>query len=159
MNMKIKVTERELKECLSNVMNRILEEGKTKKNGIEKAFKKGNRDAEREIYGDGFKSTDRPHKNMKKSQNKWRYDRNRVDENDSFDLENPEFIKNCVEVKTDLDKIESNIIDSVHKKFDTDYYTIGEDMVDGYFTFIVPINKKEDLVDYLINEWDVNIIE
>ena len=157
--MKIKVTERELKECLSNVMNRILEEGKTKKNGFEKAFKKGNRDAEREIYGDGFKSSDRVHKNLKKGQDKWKYDRNGIYENDSYDMENPEYIDKCVEIKTDLDKIETNIIDSVHQEFDTDYYTIGEDMVDGYFTFIVPENNKEELINYLINEWDVNIIE
>ena len=156
--MKIKVTRQELNECLTNVMNRILEEGKTKKNGIEKAFKKGNRDADRELYGDGFKSNDRPHKNFKKGQDKWRYDRNRLDEIDTFDLETPEYVENCAEIKTDLDNIETNIIDGVHQMFDTDLYTVGEDTVDGYFTFIIPKNKKDELIDYLIAQ-DVNIIE
>ena len=77
--MKIKISNSELKECITNVMNRIISEGKSDRcKGYEKASKKGNRDAEKEIYGDGFKSYDKVHKSQKdysrKGKGKWKYD-------------------------------------------------------------------------------------
>lgn len=64
--MKIRITQSELNECVTNAVKRIMSEGKSnRKNGFEKASKSANRDIEREYRGDGFKSYDKVHKNPK----------------------------------------------------------------------------------------------
>ena len=65
--MKIKVSKSELNECLSRAITRILSEGKDKKidMGYLKSNRKGNRDAEREMKGDGFKQNTKVHKSQK----------------------------------------------------------------------------------------------
>lgn len=64
--MKVKISRKELNECIVNAVSRVLSEGKTtKKDGFAKSLKKGNRDVEREYRGDGFKSYDRVHKSQK----------------------------------------------------------------------------------------------
>ena len=178
--MKIKVTNRELKECITNVMERIISEGKSKtRDGFNKATKKGNRDGEREIYGDGFKSYDKVHKSQKdysrKGKGKWKYDEELNE--DRLNFTRPEdmdivpdskpFIKynheydpseehsiNAVEVKTDIEEVETDLIDTILSNFDL----VEKDIVDGYITFVVPDKMKEEFINFLRNE-DVNIIE
>ena len=61
--MKVKVTQKELNECITNAVKRVLSESKfDKKRGFEKASKSANRDIERDVFGDGFKSYDKAHK-------------------------------------------------------------------------------------------------
>lgn len=91
--MKIKATQAELKECLTNAFKRIVNEGKTnKKDGFNKAFKSANREIERDTYGDGFKAYDKVHKSSKdysrKGKNRFRFN----DELDEavIDLSSPE---------------------------------------------------------------------
>ena len=178
--MKIKVTNRELKECITNVMERIISEGKSKtRDGFNKATKKGNRDGEREIYGDGFKSYDKVHKSQKdysrKGKGKWKYDEELNE--DRLNFTHPEdmdivsdskpFIKynheydpseersiDAVEIKTDIDEVETDLIDTILSNFDL----VEKDIVDGYITFVVPDKMKEEFIDFLRSE-DVNIIE
>lgn len=178
--MKIKVTNRELKECIANVMERIISEGKSKKHdGFYKATKKGNREGEREIYGDGFKPTDKVHKSLKdysrKGKGKWKYDEELNE--DRLNFTHPEdmdivsdskpFIKynheydpseersiDAVEIKTDIDEVETGLIDTILSNFDL----VEKDIVDGYITFVVPDRMKEEFINFLRSE-DVNIIE
>lgn len=71
--MKIKVNESELREIayemIKKALNEIVLEGKTKKinsdNGYLKANRQANREIEKELKGDGFKSTDKVHKSPK----------------------------------------------------------------------------------------------
>ena len=76
--MKVKISRKELNECIVNAVSRVLSEGKTKKDGFAKSMKKGNRDVEREYRGDGFKSYDIVHKTQKdysrKGKNKFNMD-------------------------------------------------------------------------------------
>lgn len=95
--MKLKVTQKELNECITNAVRRVLSESKfDKRHGFEKATKSANRDIERDVFGDGFKSYDKPHKTKKdysrKGKNKFNgrfYDENidesRVDLSSPFD--------------------------------------------------------------------------
>lgn len=178
--MKIKVTNKELKECITNVMERIISEGKskTRSNGIDKATKKGNRDVEKEIYGDGFKSYDKVHKSQKdysrKGKGKWKYDEElnegklNLNSPDDMDIEGEDVLASkrhyvdtyaddttpAVEVKTDIDEVETELIDTILSKYDM----IDTDRVDGYFTFIVPVKMEKEFIDFLRSE-DVNIIE
>ena len=167
--MKIKVTNRELKECITNVMERIISEGKSKtRDGFNKATKKGNRDGEREIYGDGFKSYDKVHKSQKdysrKGKGKWKYDEELNE--DRLNFTHPEdmdivpdskpFIKynheydpseehsiNAVEVKTDIEEVETDLIDTILSNFDL----VEKDIVDGYITFVIPDKMKEEFIN------------
>ena len=177
--MKIKVTNRELKECFTNVMERIISEGKSKKHdGFDKASKKGNRDGEREVYGDGFKSYDKVHKSPKdysrKGKGKWKYDeelnedRLNLNSPDDMDIEGEDVLAKKrhyvdtygddttpgVEVKTDINEVETELINNILSNFDL----VDTDIVDGYFTFIVPVKMKKEFIDFLRSE-DVNIIE
>ena len=177
--MKIKVTNRELKECITNVMERIISEGKSKKHdGFDKATKKGNRDGEREVYGDGFKTYDKVHKSPKdysrKGKGKWKYDEELNEDRLNFnspndmDIEGEDVLSKkrhyvdiyaddttpAVEVKTDIDEIENELINNICSK----YEMVDTDNVDGYFTFIVPLKMKKEFIDFLRSE-DVNIIE
>lgn len=64
--MKVKISAKVLQECIANAIDRVINEKKGgHKHGFEKASKSANRDIEREIYGDGFKSYDKPHKSKK----------------------------------------------------------------------------------------------
>jgi hypothetical protein len=47
-----------------------------------------------------------------------------------------------------------NVIDSILSNFEL----VEKDIVDGYITFVVPNNMKEEFIDFLRSE-DVNIIE
>jgi hypothetical protein len=180
--MKIKVTNRELKECIANVMERIISEGKskTRDNGFDKASKRGNRDGEREVYGDGFKSYDKVHKSQKDYYRKNKWGKKGYEEElneDRLNFTHPEdmdivpdskpFIKynyeydpseerniDAVEIKTDIDEVETELIDSILSNFEL----VEKDIVDGYITFVVPNNMKEEFIDFLRSE-DVNIIE
>ena len=161
-------------------MERIISEGKSKtRDGFNKATKKGNRDGEREIYGDGFKSYDKVHKSQKdysrKGKGKWKYDEELNE--DIINFTHPEdmdivpdskpLIKynheydpseehsiNAVEVKTDIDEVETDLIDTILSNFDL----VEKDIVDGYITFVVPDKMKEEFINFLRSE-DVNIIE
>lgn len=178
--MKIKVSNRELKECITNVMNRIISEGKSKTRsiGIDKATKKGNRDAEKEIYGDGFKSYDKVHKSQKdysrKGKGKWKYDeelnedRLNLNSPEDVDIEGEDVLNKQrfytdyqendttpgIEVKTDIQDVETELIDKILSNFEL----VDTDNVDGYFTFIVPVKMEGEFIDFLRSE-DVNIIE
>lgn len=179
--MKIKVTNRELKECIANVMERIISEGKSKtRDGFDKASKKGNRDDEREVYGDGFKSYDKVHKSHKDYTRKNKWGKKGYEEElneDRLNFTHPEdmdivpdskpFIKynyeydpseehsiDAVEIKTDIDEVETDLIDTILSNFDL----VEKDIVDGYITFVVPDRMKEEFIDFLRSE-DVNIIE
>lgn len=179
--MKIKVTNRELKECIANVMERIISEGKSKtRDGFDKASKKGNRDGEREVYGDGFKSYDKVHKSQKDYTRKNKWGKKGYEEElneDRLNFTHPEdmdivpdskpFIKynyeydpseehsiDAVEIKTDIDEVETDLIDTILSNFDL----VEKDIVDGYITFVVPDRMKEEFIDFLRSE-DVNIIE
>ena len=93
--MKLKVTQKELNECITNAVRRVLSESKfDKRHGFEKATKSANRDIERDFFGDGFKSYDKPHKTKKdysrKGKNKFNgrfYDEN-IDES-RLDISSP----------------------------------------------------------------------
>jgi hypothetical protein len=60
----------------------------------------------------------------------------------------------AVEVKTDIDEIENELINNICSK----YEMVDTDNVDGYFTFIVPVKMKKEFINFLRSE-DVNIIE
>lgn len=177
--MKIKVTNRELKECITNVMERIISEGKSKKHdGFDKATKKGNREGEREIYGDGFKSYDKVHKSSKdysrKGKGKWKYDgelnedKLNLNSPEDMDIEGEDVLAKKrhyvdtysddttpgIEVKTDINEVETELINNILSRFDL----VDTDTVDGYFTFIVPVKMEKEFIDFLRSE-DVNIIE
>lgn len=93
--MKVKITQKELNECITNAVKRVLSESKfDKRHGFEKATKSANRDIERDVFGDGFKSYDKPHKTKKdysrKGKNKFNgrfYDEN-IDES-RLDISSP----------------------------------------------------------------------
>lgn len=177
--MKIKVTNRELKECITNVMERIISEGKSRtRDGFDKATKKGNRDGEREVYGDGFKSYNKVHKSPKdysrKGKDKWKYDeelnedRLNLNSPDDMDIEGEDVLSKKrhyvdmyadnttpgIEVKTDIEDVETELIEKILSNFEM----VDTDNVDGYFTFIVPVKMKKEFIDFLRSE-DVNIIE
>ena len=171
--MKIKVSRQELNECLTNVMKRIIEEGKDKKNhGFEKASKKANREIERDVFGDGFKSYNKPHKTNKdysrKGKNKWSY--GELDEDTQISLEDKPLIKrnydgveldrfvDYVTVKTDIDEVEKDILNDIANTFDDS--EVEQDYVDGHIAFNITKNKDliQKFVDFL-NKKDVNIID
>lgn len=183
--MKIKVTNRELKECITNVMERIISEGKSKtRDGFDKATKKGNRDGEREVYGDGFKSYDKVHKSQKdytrKGKGKWKYDEelneDRLNLSNPYDMEiEAELIpfkhtkgeysevefndENFIRIKTDIDDIETDTINKI--LFNFEMVKKDNDTIDGCVIFWVPKEPK-DLKGKFINflrEEHVNIIE
>ena len=184
--MKLKVTQSELNECISNAFKRVLSEGKTnKKNGFEKGFKSANRDIERDIYGDGFKSYDKPHKTKKdysrKGKNKFSYDEN-LDEgvidfthpddeyyDDGYDTEYiPDIndIEGFQEMDGDDEKKEPMLtIKTDIEKVEGDlignileeYPDAEYDVVDGYVSFNIPKRIKKVFKKYLEDN-DVTII-
>ena len=181
--MKIKVSRQELNECLNNVMRRIIEEGKDKKNkGFEKATKKANREMEKDVFGDGFKSYDKVHKSSKeysrKGKNKKNYfeDERELNE-DVIDMStNPVYpnetnkdmgewgeadnFVDYITIKTDIDPIEKELIDKIRNNFSENEVEIDNDTDSGYKTFNV--TKSDELINRFIeflNDNDVNIIK
>lgn len=177
--MKIKVSRRELNECLNNVMRRIIEEGKDKKNnGFEKASKKANREREKEVFGDGFKSYDKVHKSSKeysrKGKNKKNYfedeceinenvtdmNTNPIYPNDKGEWDEADNFVNYITIKTDIDPIEEELIDKIQNNFSENEVEIDSDINSGYISFNVTKNKEliNRFIDFL-NDNDVNIID
>ena len=187
--MKLKVTRSELNECINNAFKRLMNEGKDKRhNAFEKATKSANREREREIYGDGFKSYDRPHKSPKdysrKGKGKFVYN-GVVDESyidlsapgddnyydDGYDTDSIPDIKDIVgseeeyhgepekeepkmAIKTDIDKVEQDLIGEIQEEFpDAEY-----DIVDDCVAFNIPKRIKKSFVRYLLDN-DVNLIK
>ena len=181
--MKIKVNRQELNECLTNVMKRILEEGKDKRDyGFEKTTKKANREIERDNFGDGFKSFDKVHKTNKdysrKGKNKKNYFRDEYELNeDAIDVDvNPIYpseknIKNAnlddvdsfvdyITIKTDIDPVETELINDIRNNFSDNEVEIDTDVVTGKKSFNVTKDKKliDTFIKFLIDN-DVTIIK
>ena len=187
--MKLKITQKELNECITNAVKRVLSESKfDKKRGFEKASKSANRDLERDVFGDGFKSYDKAHKTPKdysrKGKNKFsirNYDEldeskldftSPFDDNyydDGYEIDAPDINsvvggreyseaseKNDpkVEVRTDINEMEKELINNILNEFeDVDY-----DIIDGVVTFIMPKSIRKAVVHYLKDN-DVEIIK
>lgn len=181
--MKVKITEQELNECITNAVKRILSEGKDRRsNDFEKVTKKSNREIERDNFGNGFKPYDKIHKSIKdysrKGKNKKNYMNNEYDLNENIAdtnvnpiypnekknrvskwSESPEFV-DYVTIKTDIDPVETTILDKIRNNFTDVELEIDTDVVTGKKNFNVTKDKKliRRLIDFLKKN-DVNIIE
>lgn len=123
--MKIKVSRRELNECLSNVMKRIIEESNENVTDMNT----------NPIY---------PNENNN--------DKGEWDETDNF--------VNYITIKTDIDPIEEELIDTIQNNFSENEVEIDSDINSGYIAFNVTKNKEliNRFIDFL-NDNDVNIID
>ena len=183
--MKVKISRKELNECIVNAVSRVLSEGKTKKDGFAKSMKKGSRDAEREYRGDGFKSYDKVHKTQKdysrKGKNKFNMDA--LDEaaidftvpgdeefDDGYDMSEIPDINDVVGNSEVYSGEENNVptitiktdIDQVERDLINDILNEFEDaefdVVDDMVAFNIPSNSKRKYISYL-KENDVQIMK
>jgi hypothetical protein len=125
--MKIKVTEQELNECITNVVKRVLSEDKDRRSVVDTNVNP--------IY---------PNEKKNKPSN-W--------------PESPEFV-DYVTIKTDIDPVETSILDEIRNNFTDVELEIDTDVVTGKKNFNVTKDKKliRRLID-LLKKHDVNIIE
>ena len=171
--MKLRVSKKELNECISNAISRVLNESKTKKDGFVKATKKANREIERDTMGDGFKSYNKVHKSQKEysrkgKNNSWRnfeelfddgYDMSEIpDLNDVVDYEQGYSEINSdstpsVTIRTDINEVEKDLINDILSEFeDADY-----DVVEGAVSFTIPKTLKGKFIGFLKDN-DVEIL-
>lgn len=187
--MKVKVTQKELKECITNAVKKVLSESKfDKKRGFEKASKSANRDIERDVFGDGFKSYDKAHKTPKdysrKGKNKFsmrNYDEldeskldlsSPFDDNyydDGYEVDAPD-INSVVggrEYSEASEKIDPKVevgtdISEMEKELINnilnEFEDVDYDIIDGVVTFIMPKSIRKTVVHYLKDN-DVEIIK
>ena len=142
--MKIKMSRRELNECLTNVFNRIINEGKDRRsNDFEKVTKKSNREIEKDNFGDGFKSYDKIHKSSKDYSRKGKNKKNYM--NSEYDLN-----ENIVD--TDVNPIYPN-----EKNNDMSNWSEGSKFVD-YVTIKTDIDPGLLVTVYEQNEGDAVLI-
>lgn len=187
--MKIKVNKSELNECIVNAINRVLNESKTRKteDGYLKASRKGNRDAEREMMGDGFKSYNKVHKSQKEysrkgKNNSWRnYDE--LDEavidftvpgdedfDDGYDMSEIPDISNMTNGKEfqGIEKPAETIVTVITDINKSENDLIGDildtfedaeyDVVDGMVAFNLPKSIRGKFVGYLKDN-DVEVMK
>lgn len=92
MNKNIYITESELKEITLNAVKKALTE-KLSYDDVRKANKKGSRDADKEIYGDGFKSKEKIHTPQKQYKRNPKYgEKSYLDQSDDSDNLNETFV-------------------------------------------------------------------
>lgn len=125
--MKVKVTEKELNECITNAVKRVLSEDKDRRSVVDTNVNP--------IY---------PNEKKNKPSN-W--------------SESPEFV-NYVTIKTDIDPVETDILDKIRNNFTDVELEIDTDVVTGKKNFNVTKDEKliRRLIDFL-KKHDVIIIE
>ncbi len=152
--MKLKVTQKELNECITNAVRRVLSESKfDKRHGFEKATKSANRDIERDVFGDGFKSYDKPHKTKKdysrKGKNKFNgrfYDEN-IDES-RLDMSSP-FDDNYYDDGYEVEAPDINSIVGGHEYYES------EQTDEPTVEIRTDINETEkELINQILNEFE-----
>ena len=187
--MKVKVNRNELNECIVNAISRVLSESKTRKteDGYLKASRKGSRDAERDMMGDGFKSYNKVHKSQKEysrkgKNNSWKnYDE--LDEavvdftvpgdeefDDGYDMSEIPDISSMTGGKefqgsdvpaetivTVITDINENERDLINDILDN-YEDAEYDVVDGMVAFNLPKSIRSKFVAYLRDN-DVEIMK
>lgn len=183
--MKVKVTKKELKECLTNAVTRALNEAKSfkNKNGFEKATKSANREIERDTFGDGFKSYDKVHKSAKdysrKGKNKFnKHNYEELDEaiidfnspddenyyDDGYEIEAPEVTDIIGGEEYDDDPqitIKTDLDKNEHELIQMilgNFDYADRDIVDGSISFTIPKSKRSKFIGFLRDN-DINIIK
>lgn len=150
--MKIKMTRHELNECLTNVFNRIINEGKDNRHRKNDNYSKKHKE---EIDMD----IRIPKTPKKKNKKEWMKDLDAentltICEDNYFDdgIYNIEYTT----FKTDIDRVETSLLDKIKNNFAPE--DVEEDVVDGLISFNVTKGKEQNFIDFL-NDNDVNIIE
>lgn len=185
--MKLRVSKKELNECISNAISRVLNESKTKKDGFIKATKKANRDIERDTMGDGFKSYNKVHKSQKEysrkgKNNSWRnfeeLDEAAIDFtvpgdeefDDGYDMSEIPDLNDVVDYEQGYSEINSDNIPSVTLRTDinevekdlindilSEFEDADYDVVEGAVSFTIPKTLKGKFIGFLKDN-DVEIL-